>query len=67
MTCTHCGAPDANYRGIQRGIDPRNGRFYSFAIYNCDHGCGTSFGGEKRYIDGACELVPAKCAEGGQS
>lgn len=61
MNCTHCGSPNTDNRGDQKGICPLTRRWYSYPLYQCN-GCETSFAvaAQKRFLDGERELVPAK-------
>lgn len=61
MNCKYCGSETID-KGPQKGIDPRNRRWYSYPLYQClNPKCETSFGinDEKRYLDDGSP-VPAK-------
>lgn len=49
MNCPHCGNDSPVYRGEQVGYEYPSRLEYTFDIYNCDHGCGSSFGTEKKF------------------
>lgn len=46
-----CGHMNNRYCGMQRSLDPRTMRWYHYPYFNCDDGCGSSYGGNKTYID----------------
>jgi hypothetical protein len=54
QTCTHCGSPNIEDRGPQKGVELATRRWFSYPLYQClNPGCETSFGiaTERRYLD----------------
>jgi hypothetical protein len=49
MNCPHCGSSTPVFMGIQIGYEYPSRLEYTFDIYNCDNGCGSSFGTEKKF------------------
>jgi hypothetical protein len=62
MNCKFCNTPNARDCDKQKGVHLPTRRYFTYTIWQCDDGCGSSFAfdSDKRFIDDGSP-VPAKC------